>query len=367
MKIPLTFPYFDKSEEKALIEVLRSGWVMQGPKVLEFERNISEYLGVKHTVAVSSGTSALHLSMLVLGINKDDEVIVPSFSFIATANCILYVGAKPVFADIDDKTYNIDSKDILKKITKKTKAVIAVHQIGLAAEMDEIRAICKKYKLFLVEDAACALGAKYKGRKIGTFGDLACFSLHPRKSITTGEGGFITTNNKDLYKKLLCLRAHGVLKKDGKESYLLLGYNYRMTDIQASIGLEQLKKLETILNKRRILAENYNKAFFNNSKTAIPFVPKKTTHTYQSYMIRFKNLSISQSQIVKYLEKEGIAAKPIMLIHKEPLYQKLFGKINLPVSEVIAKETLNIPLFVSLKEREQKFVISKIKKLLDNH
>ncbi len=256
MKIPLTKPFFDEKEERAVIKVLRSGWIMQGSKVSEFEKRIANYLSVKYAVAVTSGTTALHLSMRVLDIKKGDEVIVPSLTFIASANCILYVGAEPIFADIDEKTYNIDPKDIERKITKKTKAVIAVHQIGLPAEMDEIRKICKDHKLFLIEDAACALGAEYKGKKVGGLSDLACFSFHPRKSITTGEGGLITTNNKNYYDELISLRSHGMINKNGEETYPLLGYNYRMTDLQASIGIEQFKKLELILKKRRKLAEN---------------------------------------------------------------------------------------------------------------
>lgn len=365
MKIPITLPYFDKNEEKAVIGVLRSGWVMQGPKVAEFEKKIADYLDVKYAVAVTSGTTALHLSMSVLDLKKGDEVIVPSFTFIASANCVLYIGAKPVLADIDEKTYNIDPKDVERKITKKTKAIIAVHQIGLPAEMDEIKKICQKYKLFLVEDAACALGAEYKGQKVGGLSNLACFSFHPRKSITTGEGGLITTSNKDFHEKLVSLRSHGVAQKNGIETYPVLGYNYRMTDLQASLGVEQFKKLELIIAKRRQLAENYNRAFYNNPKIEIPFVPKYMRHTYQSYMVRFRNTKISQDKIIESLSKKGISSKPgIMLIHKQPSYQKLFGKISLPISEKVSRETLIIPLFVGLKPTEQKFVISEINKLI---
>lgn len=365
MKIPLTLPYFDKEEEKSIIKVLHSGWVMQGPKVSEFEKKLSEFLGVKYVIAVNSGTAALHLSMLALDIKAGMEVIVPSFSFIASANCVLYTGAKPVFADIDEETYNIDPKEILKKITKKTKAVIAVHQIGLPAEMDEIRKICKNHKLFLIEDAACALGAEYKGKMVGGLSDLACFSFHPRKSITTGEGGLISTNNKELYEKLISLRSHGELKKDGREIYSSLGYNYRLTDLQAVLGLEQFKKLSWILNKRKELAQNYDRGFANNPKIIVPVVPLNTKHTYQSYMIRFKNTKLSALEISQQLTKKEIATRlGIMLIHKQPLYQKLFGKINLPVSEKVAKETLIIPLYPKMSNREQEFVIKSINNII---
>lgn len=365
MKISLTLPYFDKEEEKSIINVLRSGWIMQGPKVSELEKKVSEFLGVKYVVSVSSGTAALHLSMLALDIKEGMEVIVPSFSFIASANCVLYTGAKPVFADINEETYNIDPKEILKKITKKTKAVIAVHQIGLPAEMDEIRGICKKYNLFLIEDAACALGAKYKGKMVGGLSDLACFSFHPRKSITTGEGGLISTNSKDLYEKLISLRSHGEIKKDGHETYYSLGYNYRLTDLQAALGIEQLKKLDWIINKREELAQNYNRAFANNPRIIVPTVPLNTKHTYQSYMIRFKNTKLSTLEISQQLAKKGIATRlGIMLIHTQPLYRKLIGKINLPVSERIAKETLIIPLYPKMSNKEQEFVIKSINNIV---
>ncbi len=362
MNIPISKPYINSQEEKIIKDVLRSGWLMQGKRVSEFESKIADYLKVKYAVAVTSGTAALHLSMLALGISKDDEVIVPSFSFVASANCILYVGAKPVFADVDEDTFNIDPKDVEKKITPKTKAIIAVHQIGLPAEIDQLKKLCKKYNLFFVEDAACALGASYEGKMVGGFGDLACFSFHPRKSITTGEGGVITTNSKNLYEKLISLRNHGVVKKDGEEEYQLLGFNYRMTDLQAAVGLSQFNKLKKIQKKTAEIAKVYNSALSKLPSVQTPFVPKNMKHVYQSYMIKVVDPKVSRDDLVKQLQKKGITAKKgIMLIHIQPLYRKLFGTISLPITEKLGKTTLILPLFFLLKKQEQKYIIKHLK------
>lgn len=363
MKIPISKPYISVEEEEACREVLRSGWIMQGPKVAAFEKAIAEYVGTPYAIAVSSGTAALHLSLLVLGIGNGDEVLVPSFSFIASANCILYVGAKPIFVDIDSKTYNIDPRDLEKKITGKTKAVITVHQIGLPAEMDAIKKICKTHKLFLIEDAACALGAEYKGKKIGSFGDLACFSFHPRKSITTGEGGMITTNNKTLYKKLQLLRSHGAMKKNGEEVFITLGFNYRLTDLQAAIGLMQFKKLPGILQKRLLLAKQYDEAFKKNRWITTPFVPAHVKHTYQSYLIQTHHPKISRDKLAAVLLQNGIVVKKgIMCIHKEPLYRSF--KTTLSVTEDVAKHSLLLPLYVQLTTLEQNYITSSVLSML---
>lgn len=358
MNIPISKVYFDKDEERQTTEVLRSGWVMQGKKVEELEENIAKYVGVKFAVAVSSGTAALHLSMLALGVSEKDEVIVPSYSFVASANCILYVGATPIFADVDERTYNIDPLDIEKKVSRKTKAIIAVHQIGLPCNLTAIEKICKKYKLFLIEDAACALGAEYKGRKVGSFGDLACFSFHPRKSITTGEGGIITTNSKLLCQKLISLRSHGMVKKNGREIFVELGYNYRMTDLQGAIGLAQLHKLDMLLKKREKLAQRYSAIFIKFPSVISPFVPQDMRHAYQSYMIRIADPKASVDTLARILEEKGIANKKgIMLIHKEPLYKKLFGTIHLPTTEKLEKEALILPLYPQMTIHEQDYVI----------
>lgn len=364
MKIPLSKPYFDKTDEDAIVEVLKSGWVMQGPKVNKFEKMLSNYIRVNHAIAVSSGTAALHLSLLTLNIGRGDEVIVPSFSFVATANCVLYVGATAVFADINSKTFNIDPTDIKKKITKKTKAIIAVHQIGLPAEINEIKKICQENKLFLIEDAACALGATYNGVEIGRFGDLACFSLHPRKSITTGEGGFITTNDDKLADKLKILRNHGLKKMNGEDQLEELGYNYRLTDIQAALGISQFSKFEMLLSKRKRQAEYYNKSFSDKKNLSIPFVPSGLTHAYQSYMLTFEKKQL-RDKAYDILKKNQIAAKKsITQIHKQPLYKNIIKDASLPVSEDIASRSLLIPIYHILSEKEQEVIVRYILKTI---
>ena len=365
MKIPISKIFIDEQEEQEVITVLRSGWIMQGPKVEMLEKEIASYVTTTHAIAVSSGTAALHLSLLALGIKEGDEVIVPSFSFVATSNCVLYVGATPVFADIDKKTFNIEPQDIEKKITKKTKAIIAVHQIGLPAKLDKIQEICKKYKLLLIEDAACALGAQFQGKKIGSFGDVACFSFHPRKSITTGEGGMITTNNKEIAEMLKILRSHGAVKENGKEIYRYLGYNYRMTDLQAAVGLVQYKKLETILQKREEIASFYDNSFKNTTSITVPYIPENMNHTYQSYMIQIHHPKISRDVLAKQLEEKGITTRNgITAIHKEPLYKKLLGETVLPVTEEMANNCLIIPLYTQMTTKEQEYVTTQLKNLL---
>lgn len=365
MHIPISKILLDQEEEREVVNVLRSGWVMQGPQVQAFEEEIAAYIGSRYAVAVSSGTAALHLALLALGIKKDDEVIVPSFSFVATANCILYVGATPVFADIDKKTFNIDPHDIEKKITQKTKAIIVVHQIGLSAAMDEIKQLCKRYELLLIEDAACALGAIFKGKKVGSFGDVGCFSFHPRKSITTGEGGIITTNSAKVASMIQSLRSHGAKTKNGKDYYEYLGYNFRLTDIQAAIGLMQFRKLEKILEKRDIHASFYNEAFKNIRSITIPYVPPLLKHTYQSYMITIQHPAISRDMLARALEKKGIATKKgITLIHKEPLYQKLIGDISLPKSENVGRNSLILPFYTQITKQEQAYIVRTVKSIL---
>jgi len=364
MKISLTKVLFDQDEEKEVIEVLRSGWVMQGPKVTELEEKIAEYIGIKHAVAVNSGTSALHLALLALGIGPGDEVIVPSLSYIATTNCVKFVGATPVFADIDITTYNISPDDIKKKITSKTKAIIAVHQMGLAADMSPILQIAKQHKLLVIEDAACALGATYKGKMVGLFGDIACFSLHPRKSITTGEGGLIVTKNKKTAELLRSLRSHGMVKKNNKEVYMHVGYNFRMTDVQAAIGLAQFKKIDNLLKKRIDIAETYNKAFDKHDAFVIPHTPKGLKHTYQSYMIRVTNTK-SRDVIMKKLSEKGIATRSgVMAAHKEPVYKKAYASVKLPYTEKAYKQGIIIPLYPQMTKEEQEYVIDNLLEII---
>lgn len=369
--IPLQKPYFDKKEEKALAQVLRSGWVTQGPKVEEFEEAVKNYIGAKYAIATTSATTALFLSLHALGIGEGDEVIVPSFSFIATANVVVHSGATPVFADIDSKTYNIDPDKIEEKITKKTKAIIPVDQVGLPCDLDKIFKIAKKYKLHVIEDAACALGSVYKGKKIGSFGEVACFSFHPRKAITTGEGGMIVTNDKQLADKLRILRHQGMSVSDVKrhkakkvirESYPMIGYNFRMTDIQGAVGVEQMKKLPMILKRRAQLAKYYTKRFSNSKNIIVPFIPKGYIHNFQSYIIRVHpNAKITRDKLMQKLLNVGISTRiGVMAAHLERPYRKMYPKLLLPETEEATYKTIILPLYYHMRKGEQNFIIEKV-------
>lgn len=374
MNIPITKLYFDKKEEEAASSAIRQGWVSQGPKVAEFENKIAGYVNSKYAVATSSCTTALHLALLVSGIGEGDEVIVPSYTFISTANAVLFTGAKPVFVDISPDTYNIDPQKIREAITPRTRAIIPVHQIGLPADMDAITKIAKKNKLKVIEDAACALGSEYKGKRIGSFSELTCFSFHPRKIITTGEGGVITTNSRLIAGKLRILRHHGMSvspfakhssKKIIFENYTELGYNYRMTDIQASLGLVQMAKIGEILKKRTYYARRYNQELKGIGGLEIPFVPGYAKHNYQSYIVRIKSdIKKPVKRIMQELLEKGISTRNIISIHNEPYYYNKFGKIILPQTEEAVRTAVLIPLYPSMTVREQDYVIENLKEVL---
>jgi len=369
MIIPITKPYFTKNEVEAVKKVIESGWVVQGPKVKEFEEKFAKFVGAKYAIAVNSCTAALHLSLSASGIGPNDEVIVPAFTFIPTANVVEYLGAKPVFVDIDPKTFNINPLKIEEKINKKTKAIIPVHLFGLSADMEPILKIARKYKLKVIEDAACGLGTLYKGKHVGTFGETGCFSFHPRKAISCGEGGMITTNSKKHNEILRSLRDHGASMSDLARhqkglpmlpEYNLLGFNYRMSDIEAAILIEQMKKVNWILKERRKRAEIYNKALKNNKYFAFPLAaPKKYHHSYQSYVLRLKD-GFSRDKIAKRLIDKGIGIR--QGTHSVPhlgYYRRKYGYKNtdFPESFKAEKQTLTIPLFAMMTKKEQDYVI----------
>jgi len=366
--IPIAKPYLTEEDAQAAYDTIMTGWITQGPKVQEFEEKFAIYTGAKYAVAVSNCTTALHLSMIVSGIGPGDEVICPSMSYIATANAIKYVGAIPVFAEVQPSNYNLDPVDVEKRITDKTKAILLVHQIGMPADIDSFNKLCDKYKLKLIEDAACAAGSAYKGKKIGSHSELVCFSFHPRKVISTGDGGMITTNREDYYNRLKLLRQHGMSVNDRVrhdsskiifEDHLEIGYNYRMTDIQASVGIKQLEKLDWIVDERRKIAAEYNEAFKNLDFIGLPLEKEGYFSNYQSYSIYLKeSCPIDRNNLMQKLLDRSIASRRgIMTTHRETAYRNIQKDVNLPVSEDLQDRSIILPLYVPMANEEIKYII----------
>lgn len=372
--IPVAKPYITKEDQKAVADAVASGWILQGPKVATFEALLAEHMGVKHAVATSSCTTALHIALITLGVGKGDEVIVPSFSYIASANCIVHAGAVPVFVDIDPRTYNLDPEAVARAVTRKTKAIIAVHQIGLAADMAAIMAIAKKHSLFVIEDAACALGATIRGKHVGRFGHISAFSFHPRKAITTAEGGLLVTKNNSWAKTARMLRAHGsnmsVAARHQShtvqfESFPVVGYNYRMSDIHAALGISQFRKFDYIMRRRQEIAASYTQAFADDDRIVTPFVPDGFHHTYQSYMVRIRGGNRVQKKIMQRMLDDGVATRRgVMTSHEEAPYRLLYPKLKLPHTELALRECIVLPIYTELTKAEQDRVVTALHKAL---
>lgn len=369
--INLYIPYgkqtIDDDDIKAVAEVLKSDFITTGPKVEEFERKVADYVGAKYAVAISNGTSALHAACFAAGIGEGDEVITTPITFAASANCALYCGAKPVFADIDKESYNISPADIKEKITDKTKAIIAVHFTGQPCEMDEIHKIAKENNLIVIEDAAHALGADYNGKKIGSLSDMTTFSFHPVKHITTGEGGMIVTNDEKIYERLKLFRTHGITreekylsKNDGPWYYeqIDLGYNYRITDIQCALGVSQMNKLDGFVAKRRMLVERYNKAFENISEIVTPKQIEGCNNSYHLYVIKVNN----RLDVFNKLRAVGIGVNVHYIpVYKHPYYQKNgYDKVYCPNAEDYYEHCISLPLYPKLIIEEQDYVIENV-------
>jgi perosamine synthetase len=374
VRIPITRPCTGDEEAAAAAEVVRSGWLTEGKRVQEFEQALAAYTGARHAIVTSNCTTALHLALIAAGVGPGDEVIVPSFTFIASANAILHAGATPVFVDIDEQTYNVTPETIAPAITPKTRAIMPVDQIGLAADLPAIMALARKHGLAVVEDAAPSLGATIDGQKVGTFADFTCFSFHPRKSITTGEGGLITTDDDAAATRLRALRSHGVSTSafarhasgtTSIEEYRELGWNYRMTDIQAAVGTVQLGKLDWVLSERRRLAERYDRLLGQDPRIMVPYVPSDRPHTYQSYCI-WPGGGAPRVAIMAAMAERGIATRRgVMASHLEPFYRERYPELSLPVTESASAETLLLPLYVGMTESEQDEVIESLLAALD--
>ena len=363
--IPIAKPYIGEEEKKAVLEVLDSGIISQGPKVEEFEKKFADFCGVKSSVAFNSGTAAIHTALYVMGIGKGDEVITTPSTFIATANPILMQQAKPVFADIKPDTFNIDPKQILEKITEKTKAIISVDLYGQLCDYDKINKIARDNNLLVIEDACQAVNASFGGKKAGSFGDIGCFSFYATKNMTCGEGGSITTDNQEYADKAKLFRQHG-MSGLGKYDYDDIGYNYRTTYINAAILIEQLKKIEMLTEKRIKNAEYFNENLKDIEGVEIPFVKKGFRHVFHQYTIKVDGFKLSRDKLIEHLKERGIDSK---VYYPKPLhlcrnFRKLgYKEGDFPVTEEVNKQMLSLPIYPSLSKEELYLIMDVIKEI----
>ena len=372
--IPYGHQSITEEDIEAVVETLRSDYLTTGPKVAEFEKAMSDYTGAKYAAAIANGTAALHAACMAAGIGEGDEVIVTPNTFVASSNCVLYCKGTPVFADIDAETYNISPKEIRKKITYKTKAIIGVDFSGQPCEWDEIKEIAKEHQLILIEDAAHSLGADYKGMKVGNIADMTTFSFHPVKHITTGEGGMILTNNREYYEKLLLARSHGITrdanqmaKNDGAWYYeqFELGYNYRITDIQCALGVSQLKRLDEYVEKRRALAKRYDEAFGEMEDIITPKQKEGCHNSYHLYVIQVKNRS--RKDVFDALRQAGIGVNVHYIpVYTQPYYRMHgYEKVSCPHAQEYYNRAISLPLYPGLTQEEQDYVIEQVKKVME--
>ncbi|MEA2076028.1 MAG: DegT/DnrJ/EryC1/StrS family aminotransferase [Euryarchaeota archaeon] len=365
--IPIAKPIIGNDEIQAVTAVLKSGMLAQGKVVEEFENAFADYVGVQNAIAVSNGTISLDIALKAIGIKPGDEVIVPSFTFISTANAVLFQGAKPVFADVDGRTFNINPKDVLEKISERTKAIIGVHLFGQPFDVKEIQEICEDCNLYLIEDCAQAHGAEYKDKKVGTFGVAGCFSFYATKNMTTGEGGMITTNSDEIANLCRLLRSHG---ESQKYLHSRLGYNYRMTNIQAAIGVAQLKKLDDFNEKRVNHAEYFNE-HLKVAGLTVPYKKKEVRHVYHQYAVTIEEgFPMSRDAFMEYLKNNsiGCAIHYPLPIHKQPLYQyQRMGytdeNVQCPIATALSKKILSLPVHPALTEKDLIYITKTIKNL----
>ena len=362
IKVPIAKPIIGDKEIENVVEVLKSGMIAQGPKVEEFEQKFADWVGAKYGIAVNSGTAALHTALLACDIGEGDEVITTPFTFIASGNAIVYTGAKPVFADIDLKTYTMDPDSIEDLITENTKAILPVQLYGQSADMDRINEIAEKYGLIVIEDAAQAHGATFKGQKVGSMGDMSCFSFYPTKNMTTSEGGIITTDDEDLAEQARIFRAHGASVRYHHDA---IGYNFRMTDISAAIGLAQLEKIDEFNNKRIANAAYLNEGLKDVDGIITPYCADDSKHVYHQYTIRVEKGD--RDDWVDIINECGVGTGihyPIPL-YNQPIYKLLDIDGNCPNAELAADNVISLPVHPSLTEEDLDLVIEAVKKASD--
>jgi dTDP-4-amino-4,6-dideoxygalactose transaminase len=375
--LPITRPHFDENDLRSVQKCLESGWATQGPMVTTFEKHIGELHQAKYALATTSCTAALHLATLALNLKPGDEVIIPAFTWVTSAHCAEYVGAKAVFCDVDLQTYNICPSALEAAITPATKAVVVVHLFGLSAPMDEILAITKPRGIAIIEDAACAIGTHYKGNPVGVLGDIGCFSFHPRKVITTGEGGMVTTNDANLAKKVASYRNHGATglpenDPQGEKPYTMatfnqIGFNLRLSDIQAAIGISQIEKLEALLQERKACAQYYLTKLKDCEEIALPIDPCGG-HTFQSFVIRIlKGEKNKRNQIMDELKSLGIQTRPgTHAVHNLGYYKNKYGfkPSDFRQATICEETTITLPIFPGMKQNDQDYLVDNLLKSL---
>ena len=364
----LTLPYLDEDEVREVAKVLSTGYLTQGPKVAEFEEKIANLVSAKHAFAMSSCTTALHLALVALGIGEGDDVLVADYTFPATANVVVQQGARPVLVDVHRDTYNIDVDEIERRITPATRAIIPVHAFGLPASMGDVMEVAHRHSVSVIEDAACALGAKLHDQACGTFGEMGCFSFHPRKSITTGEGGLIATNDDVLAERIRLLRNHGGLRSTFYYRFDEAGYNYRMSDVQAALGVAQFRKLDWILNRRRELASQFSTKLANAEGITPPIEPQDCHHTYQSYVV-VVDPAFDRDLVIEEMRRRDIETTlGTYALHEQPFFQKAYGYSSgdLPNSSFLFRQTLTLPLYPQMTSEDIDRVVQALGEALEN-
>lgn len=387
MKIPIAKTWFDEADFAAVQQPLKNGWVVQGPHVRAFEEQFAAFTGSNEAIACTSCTTALHLALEAAGIGEGDEVIVPAFTWVATANAVVYTGARPVFCDIDLQTFNMDVTQVETLITPRTRAIIPVHLFGLAADMNAILAIAQRHRLIVIEDAACGFGTYYQDQHVGTFGTFGCFSFHPRKAISTGEGGMVVTRSPKAASWCRSLRDHGATKSNlsrhtSRSGFLLpafndLGYNYRMTDIQAALGLTQMEKANTILEQRRVRAARYDEQLAEVEGLQRPPQPSHGVHSYQSYVCLFApeqpmlssvdRLQEQRDHMMTALQEQGIATRQgTHAVTGLGFYTTQYGirSADFPNAHMAERLSVALPLYPQMTDAEQDYVIAHVKRAM---